>query len=128
VPHYPEEDQKLRASNVTTRLGGNVPNTLNVLHQVAAKEDRLVLVSTFAERDSSQRLTDKLEEMGVEVAGVWRDDCPLNPQSWILKSEQTGSRTIVNYNGYNKILKPQNLMSAVWKNLQPMNYSGRSLQ
>ena len=128
MPHYPEEDQKLRASNVTTRLGGNVPNTLNVLHQVAAKEDRLVLVSTFAERDSSQRLTDKLEEMGVEVAGVWRDDCPLNPQSWILKSEQTGSRTIVNYNGYNKILKPQNLMSAVWKNLQPMNYSGRSLQ
>jgi len=128
VPHYPEEDQKLRASNVTTRLGGNVPNTLNVLHQVVAKEDRLVLVSTFAERDSSQRLTDKLEEMGVEVAGVWRDDCPLNPQSWILKSEQTGSRTIVNYNGYNKILKPQNLMSAVWKNLQPMNYSGRSLQ
>ena len=128
MPHYPEEDQKLRASNVTTRLGGNVPNTLNVLHQVVAKEDRLVLVSTFAERDSSQRLTDKLEEMGVEVAGVWRDDCPLNPQSWILKSEQTGSRTIVNYNGYNKILKPQNLMSAVWKNLQPMNYSGRSLQ
>jgi len=128
VPHYPEEDQKLRASNVTTRLGGNVPNTLNVLHQVVAKEDRLVLVSTFAERDSSQRLTDKLEEMGVEVAGVWRDDCPLNPQSWILKSEQTGSRTIVNYNGYNEILKPQNLMSAVRKNLQPMNYSGRSLQ
>ena len=128
MPHYPEEDQKLRASNVTTRLGGNVPNTLNVLHQVVAKEDRLVLVSTFAERDSSQRLTDKLEEMGVEVAGVWRDDCPLNPQSWILKSEQTGSRTIVNYNGYNEILKPQNLMSAVRKNLQPMNYSGRSLQ
>lgn len=106
---------------MTTRLGGNVPNTLNVLHQVIAKEDRLVLVSTFAGRDTSQRLTDKLEEMGVEVAGVWRDDCRHNPQSWILKSEQTGSRTIVNYNGYNKLSEPQKLMSAEWKNLHPKN-------
>jgi ketohexokinase len=101
LPRYPEEDQKQRASAATTRLGGNIPNTLNVLRQVKRDEDRLVFISTFANWEASRRLTDQLVQKGIEVGGVWRD-CPQNPQSWILKSEQSGSRTIVNYNGYIK--------------------------
>jgi ketohexokinase len=101
LPRYPEEDQKQRASAATTRLGGNIPNTLNVLRQVKRDEDRLVFISTFANWEASRRLTDQLVQKGIEVGGVWLD-CPQNPQSWILKSEQSGSRTIVNYNGYIK--------------------------
>lgn len=84
---------------MTTRLGGNIPNTLNVLSQVKKNDERLVFISAFANRKVSRRLTDQLAQKGVEVGGVWRN-CPQNPQSWILKSEQSGSRTIVNYNGY----------------------------
>jgi len=88
----------LRASAVSTRVGGNIPNSLNVLCQVASAEDRLVFVSTFADKSVSQRLIDTLSQRNIQVAGVWRD-CPENPSSWILRSKETGSRTIVNYNG-----------------------------
>jgi hypothetical protein len=83
---------------LTTRVGGNIPNTLDVLSQVIAASDRLVFVSVYAENRASKRLTDTLVQKSVEVAGVWRD-CPENPRSWILRSERSGSRTIVNYNG-----------------------------
>jgi ketohexokinase len=99
VPHYPKEDHKLRATEVKTRVGGNIPNTLQVLAQACSPEDRLIFLSAFAERNSSKRLTDVLSQKGVEFAGVWRD-CADNPCSWILQSEQSGSRTIVNYNKY----------------------------
>lgn len=98
LPWYPEEDHKLRATGLTTRVGGNIPNTLNVLSQVVTPQDRLVFVSVYAKKTISKRLTDTLEEKSVEVVGLWRD-CPDNPRSWILKSEKTGCRTIVNYNG-----------------------------
>jgi len=100
LPHYPEEDSKLRATELTTRVGGNIPNTLQVLSQVRGPADRFVFLSAFAEKSVSKRLTDPLESKGVEIAGVWREECHENPRSWILKSQDTGSRTIVNYNGY----------------------------
>jgi hypothetical protein len=99
LPHYPQEDHKLRATALQTRIGGNIPNTLHVLSQVCSREDRLVFLSAFAEKAASKRLTDTLEEKSVEIAGVWRDS-PESPRSWILRSEQSGSRTIVNYNEY----------------------------
>lgn len=99
LPHYPQEDHKLRATALQTRVGGNIPNTLHVLSQACSREDRLVFLSAFAEKAASKRLTDTLEEKSVEIAGVWRD-CPDNPRSWILRSEHSGSRTIVNYNEY----------------------------
>ena len=98
LPWYPEEDHKLRATGLTTRVGGNLPNTLDVLSQVVAPADRLVFVSVYAEKAVSKRLTDTLVEKSVEITGIWRD-CPENPRSWILRSERSGSRTIVNYNG-----------------------------
>ena len=86
------------ATRLTTRVGGNIPNTLNVLGQVATQEDRLIFLSVYADKTVSRRLTDTLAQKSVEVEGIWRN-CPENPRSWILKSEKSGSRTIVNYNG-----------------------------
>jgi ketohexokinase len=34
VPHFPEEDSKLRATSLSVRRGGNCPNTLEVLQQL----------------------------------------------------------------------------------------------
>lgn len=99
LPWFPKEDEKLRATAVTTRVGGNIPNTLNVLSQVSFSDDRLIFISAFATKSVSQRLTDTLSQRNVQVAGVWRE-CFENPSSWILRSKETGSRTIVNSNGY----------------------------
>ena len=93
----------MRATGVTTRVGGNIPNTLNVLSQVASRSDRLVFISAFAAKSVSQRLTDTLSQRNVQVAGVWRD-CTENPSSWIMRSKETGSRTIVNHNGYDLLI------------------------
>jgi ketohexokinase len=100
VPSFPAEDTKLRATGVKWRLGGNVPNTLNVLAQVAGEDDRLVFLSAFAAKGASQRLIHALKEKKVEVIGPCRDACVENPHSWIFRSESSGTRTIVNYNGH----------------------------
>lgn len=103
MPWFPKEDEKLRATALTSRVGGNIPNTLKVLSQVcSSSEDRLVFISAFATKYASQRLTDVLSEQGVQVAGVWRQ-CEENPSSWILQSKESGSRTIVNYNAYDQL-------------------------
>jgi ketohexokinase len=39
VPHYPQEDEKLRATNIVQRRGGNGPNTLEVLQQLIGRGD-----------------------------------------------------------------------------------------
>lgn len=92
----------MRATALTSRIGGNIPNTVNVLSQVCSLEDRLVFISSFATKSASQRLTDVISEQGVQVAGVWRQ-CTENPSSWILQSKESGSRTIVNYNAYDQL-------------------------
>lgn len=38
VPHFPEEDAKLRASSFTRRRGGNTPNSLEVLRQLTDRD------------------------------------------------------------------------------------------
>lgn len=38
VPRFPHEDSKLRATSRTTRLGGNIPNTLGMLSQILTEE------------------------------------------------------------------------------------------
>lgn len=39
VPHYPHEDEKLRATALIKRRGGNCPNTLEVLQQLIAVDN-----------------------------------------------------------------------------------------
>lgn len=39
VPHYPREDEKLRATALIKRRGGNCPNSLEVLQQLVAVDD-----------------------------------------------------------------------------------------
>lgn len=38
VPHFPEEDSKLRATSFNKRIGGNTPNTFNVLQQLVTED------------------------------------------------------------------------------------------
>ncbi|KAJ5676079.1 hypothetical protein N7462_008976 [Penicillium macrosclerotiorum] len=105
TPYYPEEDEKLRASNVSRRRGGNCPNTLEVLQQVIshASSERalaLKLVSVLPAKSSvaSQQIISALAP-GVNLDHcIYRENFTEPASCYIIKSQSTGSRTIVNYN------------------------------
>lgn len=132
VPHYPEEDSKLRATSLQVRRGGNCPNTLEVLGQLlqlyrkrgesdGASNSGLrghygvgpdivtpYLISCLPSEGSpaTSRIVESFggssgEGEGEELVNLTR--CIYRPvenaaSSYIMRSEATGSRTLVNYN------------------------------
>ncbi|KAM0475328.1 hypothetical protein ACHAPX_007082 [Trichoderma viride] len=104
VPHYPEEDEKLRASTLTIRRGGNCPNSLEVLQQLLQPQDaiRMYLISPLPSKSSpaAQRIKASFGEaspVSLEHS-LYRETYTEAASSYIIRSEQTGSRTLVNYN------------------------------
>ncbi|KAK3187067.1 hypothetical protein K4F52_004233 [Lecanicillium sp. MT-2017a] len=105
VPHFPEEDAKLRATNLETRRGGNCPNSLDVLQQLVRDGDDVCmhLISCLPNKTSAaaQRV---VESFGTDTNidfehCIYRNEESEAASSYIFRNLQTGSRTIVNYNG-----------------------------
>ncbi|KAL6891052.1 hypothetical protein HDV57DRAFT_513515 [Trichoderma longibrachiatum] len=118
VPQFPAEDTKQRASRLEIRRGGNCPNSLEVLQQLLGPRDavRTYLVSPLPSESSpaTQRIRDSFSSIGDSSSSSSSSSSPPSPvnldlclyreahtqaaSSYIIRSEQTGSRTIVNYN------------------------------
>lgn len=119
VPFFPAEDSKLRASTLAIRRGGNCPNSLEVLQQLIEDHDETkdgdgtlkpYLVSCLPAKDSSstKRIIDSFSSDSpqdhqrrrrVDVSYcIYRESHTEAASSYIIRSEQTGSRTLVNYN------------------------------
>ncbi|KAJ5591091.1 pfkB family kinase [Penicillium hetheringtonii] len=103
TPYCPEEDEKLRASQISKRRVGNCPNTLEVLHQLAntySQDLTMNLVTILPARSSvaSQQIISELEPHISVGNSFYREDFDEPASSYIIKSQSTGSRTIVNYN------------------------------
>ncbi|KAJ5623926.1 Ribokinase-like protein [Penicillium lagena] len=105
TPHYPGEDEKLRASSVTRRRGGNCPNTLEVLQQLAQhaplnQSPTLNLITVLPAKSSvaSEQIRSAFEPRVRLDHCIYRDQFTEPASSYIIKSQSTGSRTIVNYN------------------------------
>ncbi|KAL7949083.1 hypothetical protein V8C42DRAFT_313211 [Trichoderma barbatum] len=104
VPHYPKEDAKQRASSLEIRRGGNCPNSLEVLQQLVEPRDalRMYLVSPLPSESSPA--TQRIKASFGESSSVSFEHCLYREthtqaaSSYIIRSEQTGSRTVVNYN------------------------------
>lgn len=108
MPRFPEEDSKLRATNLRIRRGGNCPNTLEVLQQLlryGPRETTVVvpyLVSCLPDKDSPAT-SDILSSFGNDTE-VDFNHClyrkgHANPAScYIIRSQAAETRTIVNYN------------------------------
>ncbi|KAK0615966.1 Ribokinase-like protein [Bombardia bombarda] len=125
VPHFPEEDSKLRATSMQVRRGGNCPNTLEVLQQLlplsshpprAADEKDTEEVITVTPHliaclpNAQSTATRKIKSSFAHAQR--RPDTPIvdlsrclyrrehdeAASSYIIRSGQTGSRTIVNFN------------------------------
>ncbi|KAI0885280.1 Ribokinase-like protein [Annulohypoxylon maeteangense] len=110
VPYYPGEDSKLRATNLQVRRGGNCPNTLQVLQQLlrerpASEHSRDVkpyLISCLPSANAPATAT-IVDSFGpgslVDLTRcIFRANHRDPASSYIIRSEATGSRTLVNYN------------------------------
>ncbi|KAL7931154.1 Ribokinase-like protein [Trichoderma chlorosporum] len=104
VPQYPQEDAKQRASSLEVRRGGNCPNSLEVLQQLVGPQDalRMYLVSPLPSESSpaTQRIKASFGESSPVSFQhcLYRETHTQAASSYIFRSKQTGSRTIINYN------------------------------
>ncbi|KAK3308838.1 uncharacterized protein B0T15DRAFT_491387 [Chaetomium strumarium] len=110
VPHFPEEDSKLRATAVQVRRGGNCTNSLEVLAQLLSAGPhrpnvKLHLVTCLP--DAQAAATSKIlssfgerSENAIDFSHcLYRAGHEEPASSYIIRSGGTGSRTIVNFNG-----------------------------
>lgn len=114
TPHYPSEDEKLRASTLSRRRGGNCPNSLEVLQQLLEHDSRssnnnntpnpdslnLNLVAVLPARSSvaTQQIRAAFEPRVSLENSINRESFTEPASSYIIKSLDSGTRTIVNYN------------------------------
>ena len=109
VEHYPAEDEKLRASKLIRRRGGNCPNALEVLEQLllllplaSPKPDPIALVLSAVLPSSSstgfQQIKSSFGSMVDLTHCFYREEHDEPASSYIFKSRSMDSRTIVNYN------------------------------
>lgn len=116
VPFFPSEDDKLRATAVQVRRGGNCPNSIEVLQQLLKGgpqgeekgDDNNVstyLIACLPARDA-QSTAMIASSFGPSTEGIvapnldlciYRDGHTSPASSYILRSAATGSRTIVNH-------------------------------
>ena len=105
VDHYPAEDEKLRASSIIRRRGGNCPNTLDVLQQLLHSNDvspiSLALFAVLPSSSSSgyQELRSSFEPSIDLTQCICREDTTEPASSYIIRSRAGDGRTIINYNG-----------------------------
>jgi ketohexokinase len=103
TPRYPEEDSKLRATSLSVRRGGNGPNALEVITQYNLDKPP-ILIASLPKKDS-----DDYNFIKESLPGVDLDRSPSHPnaaaapRSYIIRSAETNSRTIVNYNELNEL-------------------------
>ncbi|KAF5544838.1 hypothetical protein FPHYL_10907 [Fusarium phyllophilum] len=104
VPFFPSEDSKLRATSLNIRRGGNCPNSLQVLEQLLSEHDtlQLHLVSPLpaAASSATQRVISSFgAQSNIDFSHcVYREESTEAASSYIMRSETSGSRTLVNYN------------------------------
>ncbi|KAK8041377.1 Ribokinase-like protein [Apiospora phragmitis] len=108
VPRFPEEDSKLRATSLSVRRGGNCPNSLEVLQQLLKAQEQqshkvkpyLISCLPAAEAPASARVRDSFgPDSTVDFTRcIYREQHDQPASSYIIRSEATGTRTLVNYN------------------------------
>lgn len=106
VPHYPEEDTKLRATKIERRRGGNTANTLEVLTQLLSRagEEPTVSLEQYLFTVLPDYLSEDTKSVMLSLPDVrselfqFRKGQPLAASSYIIQSAKNLSRTIVSAN------------------------------
>ena len=103
VPHFPIEDEKLRAKKITRRRGGNTANTLEVLTQLLGHDARpinLHLLCVLPDKSSTatQFIRDSLPLVDIDEPSLFRQGHQDAASSYIIQNQESLSRTIVSIN------------------------------
>lgn len=108
VPRYPNEDEKLRATNHSRRRGGNCANTLEVLSQLITQDplattennSTLYLLSVLPARQSTdvQFIGKSIPTVILNAGCIFRNNFDNAASSYIIQAATNNSRTIVSHN------------------------------
>uniref|UniRef100_A0A494G9A8 Ketohexokinase n=1 Tax=Solanum lycopersicum TaxID=4081 RepID=A0A494G9A8_SOLLC len=109
VPHFPIEDEKLRAKSITRRRGGNTANSLEVLLQLQQHDPEtarkpqstdLHLLAVLPDEDSaaSKFICESLPQVKISDVSLFRKQHQEAASSYIIQSEENRSRTIISIN------------------------------
>lgn len=106
VDHYPAEDEKLRASSILKRRGGNCPNTLERLQQLLDTDAGIPTISLAllailpsSSSPAYQEIRASFHPSTDLAHCICRPDVTEAASSYIIRSRAMDSRTIINYNG-----------------------------
>ncbi|EER26479.1 hypothetical protein D8B26_003139 [Coccidioides posadasii str. Silveira] len=109
VDHYPSEDEKLRAASVSRRLGGNTANSLVVLQQLlecrpsmGVQQIHMPLYAVAvlpAKSSAAVKVVEASLAPKVDLQHcIYREAFSEPGSSYIIRSQSSGTRTIVNDN------------------------------
>ena len=94
VPHYPKDDEEIRALDKKISSGGNVNNTLYVLNQLGHQS---AICTTLATDPESKLLTNSLRNRQIDTEHTQKFIKGQTPSSFITLNSENGHRTIVHY-------------------------------
>ncbi|WP_019556763.1 PfkB family carbohydrate kinase [Thiomicrorhabdus arctica] len=94
VPHYPHEDEEIRAFKKSITSGGNVNNSLYVLNQLG---HNTAICSTVAADSEAKLLLADLKKRNISTAYVQKFIQGCTPSSSVTLNAQSGHRSIVHY-------------------------------
>lgn len=106
IPHFIVEDDKIRASDLTRRRGGNSTNLIDVLGQLFESDDKqnvsigLNLVVVLPRR-SSPAVQEIFQSLGPGINTahcIHREESSEPSSSYIIKNVASDSRSIISYN------------------------------
>lgn len=110
MPHFPIEDEKLRAKGISRRRGGNTANSLEVILQLENHDPAMMtetsgavalhLLAVLPDEHSASAKFICESIAGVNTAGMslFRDGYEEAASSYIIQSQESRSRTIVSIN------------------------------
>ncbi|KPM36989.1 hypothetical protein AK830_g9581 [Neonectria ditissima] len=106
VPFFPSEDSKLRATALNIRRGGNCLNSIQVLEQLLTEAERdtvqpyLVSCLPNVSSPATQRIIESFgPTSNVDFRHcIYREENTEAASSYIIRSIESGSRTLVSYN------------------------------
>lgn len=94
VPHYPHEDEEIRAVKKSTVVGGNVNNSLYVLNQLG---HATAICTTVAADSEAKMLLTGLKERNISTDHIQKFIKGRTPSSFVTLNAENGHRSIVHF-------------------------------
>lgn len=122
VDEYPAEDSEIRASEQSTRMGGNACNSAQVIQQLGHHSS---LLCAFADDAAADFIQGELRTQQIDISYCPVQTDSATPTSYISLSRATGSRSIVHYRRLDELnaqqFAPLPLTSFDWCHFEARN-------